>query len=244
MTKLYEKNETAFAVMWILIYIFGTCLAEALSEMAGIYKLFPAIFHAGLAAFILVWVKRNGLTEKYGLFLPRYRLSRAWFFLPLALIASYKIVFSPALRYAPVESMLFVVSMLCVGFLEEMIFRGFLFRAMEKKNLARAVVVSAVTFGIGHIVNLINGQDLLETCGQIIFAVVIGFTLVILFHRGGSLVPCIVFHSVFNSLSVISNENAQMRALGGPVAATAILVGASAVLLGVYTLWNRKHLKG
>ena len=232
MTKLYEKNETAFAVMWILIYIFGTCLAEALSEMAGIYKLFPAIFHAGLAAFILVWVKRNGLTEKYGLFLPRYRLSQAWFFLPLVLVASYKVVFSPALRYAPVESMLFVVSMLCVGFLEEMIFRGFLFRAMEKKNLARAVAISAVTFGIGHIVNLINGQDLLETCGQIIFAVVIGFTLVILFH------------SVFNAFSVISNEEAQMQALGGPVTATAILVGASAVLLGVYTLWNRKHLKG
>ena len=115
---------------------------------------------------------------------------------------------------------------------------------MEKKNLARAVVVSAVTFGIGHIVNLINGQDLLETCGQIVFAVIVGFALVILFYKGRSLVPCIVFHSVFNSLSVISNENAQMQALGGPVAATAILVGASAVLLGVYTLWNRKHLKG
>ena len=244
MKKLYEKNETAFAVTWILIYIFGTCLAEALSEIAGIFKLFPAVFHAALAAFILVWVKRNGLTEKYGLFLPRYRLSQAWFFLPLALIASYKVVFSPALRYAPVESVLFVVSMLCVGFLEEMIFRGFLFRAMEKKNLARAVVVSAVTFGIGHIVNLINGQDLLETGGQIVFAVTVGFALVILFYKGRSLVPCIVFHSVFNSLSVISNENAQMQALGGPVAATAILVGASAVLLGVYTLWNRKHLKG
>ena len=244
MKKLYEKNETAFAVMWILIYIFGTCLAEALSEIVGIFKLFPALFHAGLAAAILGWVKRNGLTEKYGLFLPRYRLSRAWFFLPLALVASYKVVFSPALRYAPVESMLFVVSMLCVGFLEEMIFRGFLFRAMEKKNLARAVVVSAVTFGIGHIVNLINGQDLFETCGQIAFAVIVGFALVILFYKGRSLVPCSVFHSVFNSLSVISNENAQMRALGGPVAATAILVGASAVLLGVYTLWNRKHLKG
>ena len=244
MKKLYDKNETAFAVTWILIYIFGTCLAEALSEIAGIFKLFPALFHVGLAVFILVWVKRNGVSEKYGLFLPRYRLSQAWFFLPLVLVASHKVVFSPTLRYAPVESVLFVVSMLCVGFLEEIIFRGFLFRAMEKKNLARAVVISAITFGIGHIVNLINGQDLLETFGQIIFAVIVGFALVILFYKGRSLVPCIVFHSVFNSLSVISNENAQMQALGGPVAATAILVGASAVLLGVYTLWNRKHLKG
>ena len=244
MKKLYEKNETAFAVMWILIYIFGTCLAEALSEMAGIYKLFPAIFHAGLAAFILVWVKRNGLTEKYGLFLPRYRLSQAWFFLPLVLVASYKVVFSPALRYAPVESILFVVSMLCVGFLEEIIFRGFLFRAMEKENLTRAIIISSVTFGVGHIVNLLNGQNLAETVSQIIFAVFVGFALVVLFHKGKSLVPCIVFHGVFNALSVIANDEAMNSALGGPVLTTVVMIAASAVVLGAYSVWNWKHLEG
>ena len=244
MTKLYKKNEIMFALVWIAIYVVGTSLAEALSEALGVFKLASAAFHIALTVILILWVSRNNLTEKYGLFLPRYRLSSAWFFLPLVVIGLYKLYFSPVLRFSPMESVLYVVSMLCVGFLEEIIFRGFLFRAMEKKNLPRAVVISAVTFGIGHIVNLMNGQDLLETCGQIVFAVIVGFALVILFHKGRSLVPCIVFHSVFNALSVISNENAQMRALGGPVAATAILVGASAVLLGVYTVWNRNHLKG
>ena len=242
MTKLYRKNETAFAVAWIVIYVAGTGLAETLSAVTGMFKLFPAAFHIALAVYGYAWVKRNGLTEKYGLFPPRYRISRAWFFLPLILIAGYKLYFSPAMRFSPADAALFMVSMVCVGFLEELIFRGFLFRAMEKGNLIRAIVVSAVTFGIGHIVNLLGGQSLPETVAQIAFAVIVGFALVILFYRGRSLIPCIAFHSAFNSLSVFSNEEAQFRALGGQAASAAILVAAAAVVLGTYTLWNWKRL--
>lgn len=243
MTKLYRKNETAFAVAWIVIYVAGTGLAETLSAVTGMFKLFPAAFHIALAVYGCAWVKRNGLTEKYGLFPPRYRISRAWFFLPLILIAGYKLYFSPALRFSPSDAALFAASMICVGFLEELIFRGFLFRAMEKENMPRAITVSAVTFGIGHIVNLLGGQSLPETATQIVFAVIVGFALVVLFYRGGSLIPCIVFHGVFNSLSVFFNEEAQFRALGGQAAAAVILIAAGAIVLGAYTLWNWKHLE-
>ena len=244
MKKLYEKNELTFALVWIAVYVAGTSLAEALSETIGAYKLVSAVFHVALTAALFLWVRRNGLAEKYGLFLPRYRLLRAWFFIPLALVCLYKLVFSPALRFSATESICFVISMLCVGFLEELIFRGFLFRAIEKENLARAIVISSVTFGIGHIVNLLNGQDLPQTISQIIFAVFVGFALVILFHKGKSLVPCIVFHSVFNALSVIVNDEALNSALGGPVSAALILIAASAAVLGGYSVWNWKHLEG
>ena len=244
MKKLYEKNELTFTLVWIAIYVAGTSLAEALSETAGMHKLVSAAFHLALTAALFLWVKRNGLTEKYGLFLPRYRLAQAWFFIPLMLVCLYKLAFRPAFRFSAVESVLYVASMLCVGFLEELIFRGFLFRAIEKENLTRAIVISSVTFGIGHIVNLINGQNLPETIGQILFAVIVGFALVILFHKGKSLVPCIVFHGVFNSLSIIANDEALNSVFGGPVPATVILVAASAVVLGSYSVWNLKHLKG
>ena len=244
MKKLYEKNELTFALVWIAIYVVGTSLAEALSESISVYKLVSAVFHIALTAALFLWVRRNSLTEKYGLFLPRYRLLRAWFFIPLPLVCLYKAVFSPALRFSATESILFVISMLCVGFLEELIFRGFLFRAIEKENLTRAIIISSVTFGIGHIVNLFNGQDLLDTAAQIIFAVFVGFALVILFHKGKSLVPCIVFHGVFNALSVIANDEALNSALGDPVSATLIMIAASAVILGGYSLWNWKHLQG
>lgn len=244
MKKLYEKNELTFALVWIAIYVAGTSLAEALSETVGVYKLVSAVFHIALAAVLFLWVRRNGLAEKFGLFLPRYRLLRAWFFIPLALVCLYKLVFSPALRFSASESILFVISMLCVGFLEELIFRGFLFRAIEKENLARAIMISSVTFGIGHIVNLLNGQDLAETVSQIIFAVFVGFALVILFRKGKSMVPCIVFHGVFNALSVVANDEALNSAMGGPVLTAVIMIAASAVLLGGYSFWNWKHLEG
>ena len=244
MKKLYEKNELTFALAWIAIYVAGTSLAEALSETAGVYKLFSAVFHVVLTIGLLLWVRCNGLAEKYGLFLPRYRLPQALFFIPLALVCLYKVAFSPSLRFSAAESILFVISMLCVGFLEELIFRGFLFRAIEKGSLSRAIVISSVTFGIGHIVNLLNGQDLTETISQIIFAVLVGFALVILFHKGKSLVPCIVFHGMFNALSVAANDEALSRALGGPVQTAVIMTAASAVVLGGYAVWNWKHLEG
>lgn len=244
MKKLYEKNELTFALVWIAIYVAGTSLAEMLNDTVGTDKLVSAVFHVVMAVCLFLWVKRNGLAEKYGLFLPRYRLSGAWFFLPLALVCLYKVVFSPALRFSPMESACFVISMLGVGFLEELIFRGFLFRAIEKESLARAVIISSVTFGVGHIVNLLNGQNVVDTVGQIIFAVFVGFALVVLFHKGKSLVPCIVFHGVFNALSVVANDDALNSALGGPVPALIIMIAVSAVLLGGYSVWNWKHLKG
>jgi membrane protease YdiL (CAAX protease family) len=243
MKKLYEKNELAFALLWIAVYVAGTSLAETLNEMLGTFKLVSAVFHIGMTAGLFLWVKRNGLAGKYGLMLPRYRLAQAWFFIPLILVCLYKVVFSPAVRFATTESVLYVASMLCVGFLEELIFRGFLFRTIEKENLTRAIIISSVTFGIGHIVNLFSGQDLLETIGQILFAVIVGFTLAILFHTGKRLVPCMVFHGLFNALSLAAHDEALYSVLGSPLAATVILVAASAVLLGGYTLWNWKHLE-
>ena len=74
MKKLYEKNELIFSLIWIAIYVIGTSLAEALNETVGIPKLVSAVFHIAMSITLLLWVRRNNLTEKYGLFLPRYRL--------------------------------------------------------------------------------------------------------------------------------------------------------------------------
>ena len=58
-----------------------------------------------------------------------------------------------ALRYTPVETVFYICLVLCVGFLEELIFRGFHFLAIAKDSVAQAIIISSVTFGIGYIVN-------------------------------------------------------------------------------------------
>lgn len=181
MYKLYKKNEVTFAIVMIIIYVIGTSTAEAVTETIGIIKLVPAIFHLTFTIVMIRWLKHHKLNHKYGLFLPKYNLKYVWFFIPLFIVAGLGLVTGFKIRYSLPETIFYITSMLCVGFLEEIIFRGFLFVGMSKNNLRSAVIVSSITFGIGHLVNLFNGQSFFETMIQILFAIAVGFTLVVSF---------------------------------------------------------------
>ncbi len=244
MKKLFDKNEVIFAVILIVIYVAGSTLMVQLSEMIGTGFLAEAVFGIVLFAVLAVFIVKNRLGRHLGLCKPEVSAARMLFYIPLTIIAAVGVIFGFAPQYEPVTLAVHTVYMLFVGILEEIIFRGFLFRGMAKKNMTSAIIVSAATFGVGHIVNLLNGQNLPETVSQIIFAVFVGFALVILFHKGKSLVPCIVFHGVFNALSIVMNDEALYSALGGPVSAAVIMIAASAAVLGGYSLWNWKHLEG
>ena len=234
MNKIYKKNEVTFAIIMIVIYVLGTSISEVISENIGINKLVPAVFHCIFAALVAVWIFKNGYAEKYGLTIPRYKLVKAWFFIPLIVVAFFGLIFGIEFQYDMIETILYVISMVCVGFLEEVIFRGFLFVGMAKTNVKSAIIVSSLTFGIGHIVNLFNGQDILDTLLQILFAVAVGFALVIIFYKGKSLLPCIVFHALNNSLSAFEKTSTTQTDM--------ILVGAFIVILTVYALNMKKKL--
>jgi membrane protease YdiL (CAAX protease family) len=127
--------------------------------------------------------------------------------------------------------------MLCVGFLEEVIFRGFLFRAMEKDGVRSAIIVSSVTFGIGHIVNLINGSGatLIPNLCQVVSAIAIGFLFVIIFYRGKSLIPCVLAHQFINVSSFFANESAidNTTRIIQSVIICFIAIGYAAILLKI-----------
>jgi uncharacterized protein (DUF697 family) len=78
--------------------------------------------------------------------------------LPLVFLASCNLWYGTAWNRPLAETVCYIGSMCCVGFLEELIFRGFLFRALEREGVVWAVWVSSITFGLGHIINLFNGS--------------------------------------------------------------------------------------
>ena len=205
MRKLYEKKEILFAVLWIVVYcvVLGTVRGNFGDE--SIYMLFAlAFFSAGIIAF----VKANHLEEKYGLVGCPKDMKKYLFFIPMWILATGNIWDGFAPSYQGAELVIAVLSMSLVGFVEEMIFRGFLFKAMlgEDKTIV-AIIVSAVTFGIGHIVNLITGQASFETVMQIIFAISWGFILTMVCYKGGSIIPCIIAHSLIDVLSLFGADN-------------------------------------
>jgi len=124
--------------------------------------------------------------------------------------------------------------MIGVGFLEEIIFRGFLFKMMAKDNIKSAIIVSSLTFGIGHIVNLLNGASFIPTLIQICYAVSFGFLFVTILIKGKSLWPCIIAHIVINSLGIFSVTN---------VVSTYVIPIFWLVSSGWYTLYLRKNIK-
>lgn len=208
MKKLYEKNEVTFAIVWIVIYCVLQSLANSLNEEIGISYSASAVLCIIQAVIIFVFIQKNGLMERYGLCKPTVPARRFLYYVPLLILATGNLWYGVAVGDSLAGTVFHVVCMLFVGFVEEVIFRGFLFKAMEKNNVKSAIIVSSVTFGIGHLVNLFNGSgmDLVNNLCQICFAVAVGFLFVTLFYRGGSLLPCIITHSAINSLNTFANE--------------------------------------
>lgn len=134
-------------------------------------------------------------------------LKRYLYFIPLLLIVSINLWNGFNINNKPGEILFHILTMLNVGFIEEIIFRGFLFKMMEKDNVKSAIIVSSITFGIGHIVNLLNGADFIPTLIQICYAIALGYLFVIIFYKSKSLVPCIIAHSLINSFSIFYVEN-------------------------------------
>lgn len=209
MQKFFEKSEIGFAIFWITLYIVLTSVAEEISAVVGVQKSITVAVHILICGVLLFWIFKNGHREKYGLCKPKKHAKYFLFYIPFFVLISMNLWFGIVNTLSVVESVCFVVSMLCVGFLEEIIFRGLLFRAMEKDSLKWAVVVSSLTFGIGHIINLISGNlGIVAGLCQIVYSISAGFMFVIVFYRGGSLIPCIITHGLFNAISLFFNQTA------------------------------------
>ena len=233
MTQFHKKNPLGFALMWIGIYVVSLSLADALSQSLGVEKLLTAPLCLVLTAFLFHWVKRQALLETYGLAHPAGRL-RPWLhYWPLLLLISTNLWGGVALQDSVAETLLYVLSMLCVGFLEELIFRGFLFRALCRDSVKTAVWVSSVTFGMGHIINLLNGAALLPTLLQLCYATAAGFLFTVMVYRWGSLWPCVAAHSLLNALSAVAAPPSQTLRLITAVVLTAVALA--------YALWIWKQ---
>ena len=204
MKKLYEKSEILFAIVWIAIY---TVVMGTLKSNFGLDSLWHLLGLIVIAALMLLFVKKNGFMEKYGLS-GWAKNSRAmlWFF-PLWIFACLNLFsgFSPDY---PVPGLIWAaVSMALIGFIEELLFRGFLFKAILKEGSVKtAVIISSVTFGLGHILNLFTGQDVIDTLNQVVFAVAVGFVFTLAYYKSGSLWPCILAHSIIDVTSVFASD--------------------------------------
>ena len=241
MKRLYEKSKLTFAIVWIIAYCVLMSVGDSLSEKIGIDKSVTLLIGVALSAILLLFLKKNGLFSSYGLCRSKVSAKSMLFYVPIFVMLTANLWYGTTFNnYGPLETVLYVFAMLCVGFLEEIIFRGLLFEAMRKNSVKAAIIVSSITFGIGHIINLVNGSgaELLPNLLQVVYATAAGFMFVMIYYKTESLIGCIAAHGVFNALSVFANEaNAtpQMRIL------SAVLL---TLITGSYATYIAFTLKG
>lgn len=229
MKKLFDKDETLFAILWIVIYIVGFSTADMLSERIGVPKLLTVIVGIALAAVLTVFVRKYQLEKYFGLCAVGGFLRKPVYLLPLAALSVLLLPEGLKWNTSVAVSVLGVISMCFVAYLEELIFRGLLLRSMAKSNLKAAVIVSSLTFGMGHAINLLMGAPIFDTMLQLVYASAVGFCYTAVVIAGGSLWPCVLSHAIVNSLSIFAVEMS---------AQTKIILAVLQTVLGIgYGIW-------
>ena len=123
---LYQKHELLFAIFWIVLYTVGMGNLRTLGDDSPVLMTGLIV----ISALMFLFVRLTGTAEYYGL-TGWAKNSRAMlWFLPLWFIASFNLWNGFGPDY-PMPGLLFAAVMMSfVGFAEELIFRGFLFKAM------------------------------------------------------------------------------------------------------------------
>ena len=238
--KLFEKHEVTFAVILIVIYVVGSSVMQRVSEAVGVQFLAETLFCIVLTAVLLVFIRKNGLSAYLGLQKPDCPASGMLFYLPLFLIPGVTLCFGVGLEYGIVPTILHTLMMCCVGFLEEVIFRGFLFRSIAKQSLTRGIAIGSLTFAIGHFVNLLNGSSFVQNLQQVIYAAAVGFLLTFLFLRTGSILPCIAFHALNNCLTAFATGSLLIDRLGEQNAVL-LMIGVRLAIAAAYLVYVIKR---
>lgn len=102
------------------------------------------------------------------------------------------------------NALLFAIFALLVGFVEETYFRGMILRALLVRGPWLAAIISSILFGGLHLLHLIEGQNLVATLSQAIWATALGFLFAAVALRTQSIVPLIVIHALMDFIPFLA----------------------------------------
>lgn len=234
MRKLQQTRPIRHAIIWIAVYIVTVNIGDALGEQLQFPGL-TSILLLALSTVLLVYLRVGRRFASIGIrAVQPGTLPSTFFYLPLFAIAfaQYAKGFTPTLDLQAVTFAVLLVA--AVGFIEELLFRGFLLNALRTRgSVDRAIVISGVTFGLGHIVNLLRGYSVTDQALQLVAAVLIGVALAYCAVLTGSILPGVVFHALFNLSGTITNHSTTLD--------TVIVGGIALVMIG-YIITLRGHL--
>lgn len=132
------------------------------------------------------------------------------------------------------NDLLLEIVVLCVfgPIAEELVFRGFVFQRLCRKNAVAAVVISAALFGVMHF-NMVQG----------IYTFIIGLVLAYIVYRTGSLVVVAAAHMAMNLVAVLWTETDWLDFLNQEGAGMYVITGGCLVLGMIFLSYGNQLVK-
>jgi len=186
--------------IWIAITLFGARLATGGAEanLSDLVK-HGIAWHFVAACVLLIGAIVLFRWNDLRFVRPQFVLRSIWF------PALYLIVFAAliiTLRMPPATTFAFIfINTMLVGFSEETMFRGVLFRAFEDRMaIWPAIILTSVLFGAVHLLNVFITGDLGPAALQSLAAALSGLVFMAILLRTGSIWPAIIYHGLWDCL--------------------------------------------
>lgn len=208
---MHKHTILSAVILTVLIMFMYNYLGAYLpaSEENQILSLPLTAFKFFLAFLVMVYLYVFGFCGKEILTFKNTKKS-VEIILPIAgiIFIEFIVVFvSSARNVSPVKFVLYLLGLLGIGIFEEFVFRvGVLQILLSKwrnsiKDYEKSAVVCGIFFGAVHLTNILGGNASLYVFGQCVLAAVTGYALSILYIITKNIWGCVLFHSIFDSVS-------------------------------------------
>ena len=146
-------------------------------------------------------------------------------------------VFDPS-RDLPPGSLSLLVSIPSI--FEEVAFRGIVLTVfLSKYSERKSIIFSSLGFGLMHLLNLLNGSDLVWTIGQVVWAFIMGLFYGYAFVRTQSLLPPMIVHYLSNVFISTLVGYLQTRASIEVQALYGVILSFGVIPVTLMILWTR-----
>ena len=237
--KFSHRHPVIASVLWallLLVFYFASGFTIAVTKASATNAMLiraACVFASCLLGLIYIWQSKHSFSEFGFKGLPKKSIRKVLYFLPLIameivpLFAGFKV--ENDFKYILAA----LACTLCVGFAEELYFRGFILSILKAKGLKFAIIVSSVLFGCSHLLNIAGGAGIAETIMQIFFAFFFGFVCAEILILTGSILPIMLWHTLHDFISFTTNEGSEAFVIIGAAIQTAVLISFGVYLLTV-----------
>ncbi len=239
---------TALTLIFVLLLVLELFSKQIfVTDIARIY-LYPILTRAIAGAACLIFLFRWRMSNILSF---RTRLWHMAVFLPCMAIAVNNFPIIPFFKNEVYinatlpQFAIYALLCLCVGFFEEMAFRGCIFPAVLLKLRTKpagvfwSIVVSSAIFGVIHLLNIINGASVGATILQVGYSFLIGGMCSVILVKTQNIWYCVILHAVYNFAGGVVPQ------LGGGDIWTLpeiILTVAVSVPVAIYVIYMLVHI--